>query len=377
MCLAPSKIEIDRYPGYVMARCRNCWQCKQDRLNDLVGRCIAEAETSNGVLAVTLTYAGDTPNSAVLVYRDVQNMLKRMRKDGYNVRYICAGEYGSKKGRAHWHMVLFFQGAVPAVPLERRIDWGYWPAGYAYFQEPDYGGFRYVLKYVLKDLTADYRRTHLAMSKKPLLGAKFISALALDYVRQGLAPRKPEYSFRSETKQNGQRRTFWLHGAGRKLFIEEYNRLYEAIHNVPPPQSEWLHEEDDKAARSNPYPYAVDASIEARRRTKVRIEPDPETQAPTVQTYLTDGVLEVERLEDGTLVVTDYWRDKLGQYRPTTWHLDGKANAKWQSENETTRVQDIVEAEPRLAPYRETILEAWWEGTKDRHPWNVSKSAAR
>ena len=36
---------------------------------------------------------------------------------------MIAGEYGERKGRAHWHAVLFFKGKVPSLPIGRSTSW--------------------------------------------------------------------------------------------------------------------------------------------------------------------------------------------------------------------------------------------------------------
>lgn len=60
----------------------------------------------------------------VLYKRDVELFMKRLRKTfaefGYdNIRYYCAGEYGDKNGRPHFHMVLFNIG-FPDLRLSDR-----------------------------------------------------------------------------------------------------------------------------------------------------------------------------------------------------------------------------------------------------------------
>lgn len=229
-------------------------------MNDLVGRCIAEQEYSSAAYAVTLTYGGDEAGSAVLVYADFQRFMKRLRRRGFRVRYIVAGEYGSKKGRAHWHAVLFFQGKAPEVAdnpgdpgpweivLDRRINWEPWPHGFAFFQQPDYGGFAYVLKYALKDLSQQVRTGHLAMSKKPPLGADFVADLAERYVRQHLAPQDLFYSFPHVFDANHKRRRFMLQGKSRENFISAFIERWEATHGVPHPVSDVLMAHWDKIA---------------------------------------------------------------------------------------------------------------------------------
>lgn len=256
LCVEPTFLK----PGELVA-CRYCWQCRANRVNDLVGRCIAEQETSSQTLAVTLTYAGDAEGSAVLVYADFQRFMKRLRFEGYQVRYIVAGEYGSHKGRAHWHAVLFLQGRqleiIPQgekrspwqITLDERINWKPWPHGFAFFQQPDYGGFAYVLKYALKDLSQQVHKGHLAMSKKPPLGASFFDDLAARYVAQRLAPQDLFYSFGHIFDADRKRRRFLMQGVTRENFLRAYLDRWETEVGTPAPVSELLTEHWDKLAR--------------------------------------------------------------------------------------------------------------------------------
>lgn len=237
MCLAPITLQ-DR----TQVACRHCEWCRSNRLNDLVGRCIAEQCTASSSYSVTLTYGGDGPESAILRYADVQLMLKRLRKDGYTVRYICAGEYGSKKGRAHWHIILFFYGRAPQIPIESRFDWSFWPHGFVYFQNPDYKGFRYVMKYALKQIDDKGAVKSLSMSKKPPLGYQFFMQLASDMVKRGLALYNPEYSFAHVRDHEGRPRKYWLQGRMAEMFCEEYCRLWRDAYAKEPLYTDWLYE---------------------------------------------------------------------------------------------------------------------------------------
>lgn len=248
MCMNPIYIK-DR--GTVA--CRSCNICRRNRVNDLVGRCIAEQQTATRAFAVTLTYRGDAPNCATLVYSDVQKFLKVLRKK-YSVRYIVAGEYGTIKGRAHWHCVLFFYGDYPDINLEERFDWGPWPHGFSYFQEPDYSGFYYVLKYALKDQSSRSSSSHLAMSKKPPLGHDYFQARAVQHVEAGLAPQDFFYSWKDVTDRKGRIRKFFLKGKSRENFLERFLNEWQKKHNRPYPSSELLEEyEDQKVANDTEY----------------------------------------------------------------------------------------------------------------------------
>lgn len=160
MCIRPNTLDCGTEVG-----CRECWQCRKRRVNDLVGRCIAESKFSQKTYAITLTYKpSEGVNAVTLIYKDVQDFLKRLRKK-YKCRYIVTGEYGSAKGRAHWHIIVFFKDKCPEVDQNKRVQWKYWPHGLVYFQEPDWKGFEYCLKYVLKDQSSRTADSHLAMSK--------------------------------------------------------------------------------------------------------------------------------------------------------------------------------------------------------------------
>lgn len=258
MCVDPCKL-----PSGEQVACRYCWQCKANRVNDLVGRCIAEQTSSAASYAVTLTYAGNGPETAMLRYRDIQLMLKLIRRKGYAVRYIVAGEFGTKKGRAHWHAVLFFSciGPTGPMPIPRigngpwdirigeRFNWHPWPHGFAFFQQPDYGGFAYVLKYALKDQDQDVSKGHLAMSKKPPLGHEFFMARAAQYVEQGLAPQDLFYSFGNVFDAKRKRRRFLIQGVTRQNFLTEFETRWRELYGSEPPLSEALTAHWDKLAR--------------------------------------------------------------------------------------------------------------------------------
>lgn len=216
MCIRAVRLE----DGTEVA-CRKCWQCRSNRVNDYVGRCIAEAQTSDYVLPVTLTYAGDVPGAAVLILSDFQKFMKRLRFAGYSVRYIVAGEYGSLRGRAHWHAVLFFKGKHPTVDLERRINWKYWPHGFAWCDAPSPASYKYVLKYMLKDQSQMVSVNKFSLSRNPVLGYDWIMKLADMHAEQGLVPRTFEYSF-PDVSFGQKRPVFWLQGKARELFLERF-----------------------------------------------------------------------------------------------------------------------------------------------------------
>jgi len=229
MCIRPNRLDDG-----VEVACRECWQCRKRRVDDLVGRCIAESKYSTKTYAITLTYAQDAGvNAVTLVYKDVQDFLKRLRKK-YKCRYIVAGEYGSAKGRAHWHIIVFFKDKVPDVQENKRVEWKYWPHGFSYFQHPDWKGFEYVLKYVLKDQASRSADAHLSMSKKPPLGAEYFNWLADEHVRQGLAPQKYFYKFGGIRDYKNREKTFMMTGKTKGNFMERFLQKWMEKYDADP-----------------------------------------------------------------------------------------------------------------------------------------------
>lgn len=221
--------------------CRACFGCARDRIEDLTGRCMAEALVSEDVLAVTLTYrdaalAGrhlveDEVDLLERLYPDVQAAVNHIRKyierrthGQGRLRYMISGEYGGLKGRPHWHCLFFLSGfrfaeiaaadaaegkrsdpwqivladrwGTPEVDRAARVNWAGWPHGFSWWDRPEgAGGFEYVVKYGLKGKLYDAYRERLAdkpgaperrlsgqkgfvrWSTNPSLGGRFLRGL--------------------------------------------------------------------------------------------------------------------------------------------------------------------------------------------------------
>lgn len=202
MCISPNTLA----DGSKTA-CHKCWQCREQAINDWVGRNIAESKTAVATTTVTLTYGRTDDNqvdhlhAALLTYSDPQKYLKLLRRHDYPVRYFITGEYGTKNGRAHWHMIQHWQERVPPHEFQTHAMEPHWPHGHSYWDDSSPAAIRYVCKYILKDMGDDARQGHLAMSKKPPLGALYFEKLADQYVEQGLAPQTPEYTFNESRRK--------------------------------------------------------------------------------------------------------------------------------------------------------------------------------
>lgn len=162
-------------------------------------------------------------------------MLKGLRNAGHSVRYIVAGEYGELRDRAHWHGILFFKGDLPVMPAigKEKQSWAFWPHGYVYCQHISPRGYHYVLKYLLKDQRLDGRKhtvdaTHYGLSKKPPLGAEFLTGEAVKAARQGSLPPEPTYQV------PGARGYYWLLDASRDLYLKAFAAEFWRLHGTYP-----------------------------------------------------------------------------------------------------------------------------------------------
>lgn len=339
-CLAP--ITLD---NGVQAACRNCWQCKLDRIDDWVGRCIAERQTSVGCHSVTLTYARDLneksttygeaehERAAVLTYSDVQIFLKRLRNWGYPMRYVVAGEYGTMKGRAHWHIILFWTKKIPKIPAlgQREIFWNvnpetgevredengvplkFWDWGVTFWEKPEYEHFRYNVKYIQKDETDAFRQGHFSMSKKPPIGSKYFFKLAMKMAKEGVAPQTLEYSWPDVRKKNDERRRFFMHGTTADNFCEAFINSWCAIHGKRHiPQSEPIEKYLDKVCPGD---------------TDLRFEPYRRADSPFAtifdhesELWVQRGIIEARKWGEH-LTLADLRANTVWEEKENTWYL--------------------------------------------------------
>lgn len=256
MCIAPNTLEDG-----TMTSCRKCWQCRQRRIDDWVGRNIAESITALATHVVTLTYGPnwrmwentfgqeDHARAKLLTYSDVQKFLKRLKWHGEDARYFVTGEYGSEKRRAHWHIILYWQKTVPTgMPMRENWTWERWIDGHTYWDKAKAGAIRYACKYVLKEPEDGEAQGMLMMSKKPPLGAEYFRRLALSYVEQRLAPQDPFYTFKGVTRRvkGGTRKEpiqFVLTGNSLKRYRDAYiDQWREHYGDEPWPPSDFIDE---------------------------------------------------------------------------------------------------------------------------------------
>lgn len=155
--------------------CGQCLSCRIKRQSGMALRAILENCTSGSGHFITLTYAISPEN---LDYKDIQDFLKRLRKFESQrsamlpIRYLCVGEYGSKTGRPHWHLLIWNAEHLDQVSLGKL-----WPQGFVYTGNVTAQSIKYTARYCLK-FAEKGKEGFAHWSMKPGLGAAGMISLA-------------------------------------------------------------------------------------------------------------------------------------------------------------------------------------------------------
>lgn len=191
--------------------CGRCIGCKLDRARGWSVRIVHEASLFDSNWFATLTYRDeDLPVGGSLDYRDFQLFMKRLRRklrgdspgpDGkFSVRFFCAGEYGERRRRPHFHAILFnvrfgdevklMNGTARSVLCEAL-----WKKGNVQLDEVNERTAAYVARYTLTKASKECyddvvdtstgevltrRREMLRMSNRKGIGASWYSMFAGD-----------------------------------------------------------------------------------------------------------------------------------------------------------------------------------------------------
>lgn len=126
--------------------CGYCAVCRQNKMQDWVTRITHEMAVSVCCYFVTLTYSDanlplNDDGDSLLVKPDLQKFFKRLRKS-FQLRYFAVGEYGTKFGRAHYHLILFAQYPIPYDAINKA-----WGLGFIHVGKVTPSSVAYVAKY--------------------------------------------------------------------------------------------------------------------------------------------------------------------------------------------------------------------------------------
>ena len=157
--------------------CGKCPVCMQKRANEWALRISLEARDYEHLAFVTLTYSPEKLYSYELIPSHLSSFIKRLRTyaerlgfDG-KLRFYGVGEYGEKRGRPHFHVVLFglpprfwsaikdaWRGSIVDIQIPRSSD----------------AVASYVAGYVVKKL---YTESKIVMRMSQGLGRSFVDKL--------------------------------------------------------------------------------------------------------------------------------------------------------------------------------------------------------
>lgn len=211
--------------------CGKCLACRVNNAAQWATRAMHESQFVSSGSFITLTYNPDNcPADYSLVKKDLQDFMKRLRirlhrhNLGSIRAFFACGEYGTKKGRPHYHLLLlgwcppdlvYFGKSYSGMPIyTSRIIEETWGKGFAPCGSVSCGSAAYVARYQKKG-TADNsgdrvkpfflssRNIKLSNGKEGAMGAEWVirnhESLRFGYVPHPDQPqikcRIPEYYF--------------------------------------------------------------------------------------------------------------------------------------------------------------------------------------
>lgn len=168
--------------------CGKCLACLSKARQDWAFRLRQEHRYSKGALFITLTYHPKfCPRQ--LEKEHVQLFMKRLRKHekGNKVRYFLVGEYGSRRRRPHYHILLFnCDLSGETVRKAWRAPKSKESYGIVHIGRVNSKSIAYCLKYIVqphlkpKGLTPPFR----LMSRSYGIGGMYLSQEMIDWHRQ-------------------------------------------------------------------------------------------------------------------------------------------------------------------------------------------------
>lgn len=165
MCYDPITIVDQKTRLPQLVSCRKCLECMQTRANEWAVRGHFELQEHKENCFITLTY-DDDHNPIVLQKKHMQLFIKRLRKSigDKKIKYFAAGEYGDKKLRPHYHIIIFghdfddkeyMRKSQSDLPIYESKELAkLWTKGTAIVQAANANTIRYSAKYAAKETKA-------------------------------------------------------------------------------------------------------------------------------------------------------------------------------------------------------------------------------
>lgn len=124
--------------------CGQCLNCRVNQRRAWQARLLLEAASHAYGIFATLTFR-DVGTPSPLRRSDIKTFTKALSSNVGHFVYFCAGEYGSKLGRAHYHIHLFSDYPI----LDSHVSLA-WPFGSVHIGDTEPASLDYTLGYLLK-----------------------------------------------------------------------------------------------------------------------------------------------------------------------------------------------------------------------------------
>lgn len=153
-CVSPQTIFNKKLQQNITVPCGKCPLCRHSHRMNWLMRCEQEIQSSElpNHWFITLTYnEKKVPRKRgvrTLYKRHPQLFFKRLRKAGYQIKYLLVGEYGSETSRPHYHMLAWTDAPYDAIDKA-------WSYGIIHYREMAKHTILYTLKYVLNPRQGD------------------------------------------------------------------------------------------------------------------------------------------------------------------------------------------------------------------------------
>lgn len=155
--------------------CGKCAFCIKKSIDAWCLRLYHEMEVSSSAFFLTLTYNDEhQPPGDEVSKRDLQLFIKRLRKVNPGIRYFAIGEYGTEKGRPHYHAVIFNLIDLDLVTRSWTDEFGN-PIGFVVGSRATMGRIRYMVEYMaLPQKENGKAKAFRIMSRRPGIGAQYV-----------------------------------------------------------------------------------------------------------------------------------------------------------------------------------------------------------
>lgn len=186
-------------PMYIVVPCNKCPICRDKKSKSWSFRAVCENKYSTSQpLFLTLTYNPEHLPVCGIFKEEIQLFMKRLRRSldrkniTHNIRYFACGEYGTKSGRPHYHLIFWnfpdvgtLYDKLHLIESAWRLPTGKYNSdgspitssiGFAYCVPCEHGAITYVMKYMRKQGKIPYGKNplfFLSSRKNGGIGAQF------------------------------------------------------------------------------------------------------------------------------------------------------------------------------------------------------------